>query len=247
MLRPFRADLHVHTCLSPCAELDMTPRQIVDAARGKGLDILAITDHNSAENTEAARRAAVGSGMVILSGMEITSSEEVHVLALFDNDEGVMRMQDVVYGNLPPQENDERLYGQQVIVNEFDEVMGFNTRLLITATGLHLQTLVAMVHSCGGLCVASHVDREAFSIISQLGFVPGDAGFDALEFSSRMKKEQAEALFGHLKSFPWVSSSDAHYIADVGGRTVTFTMEEPTLEEIRLALRDADGRRTDWP
>jgi hypothetical protein len=182
MLRPFRADLHVHTCLSPCAELDMTPRQIVDAAKGKGLDILAITDHNSAENTEAARRAASGSGLVVLSGMEITSSEEVHVLALFEDGEGAMRMQDIVYENLPPGENDEELYGQQVIVNEFDEVMGFNTRLLITATRLSLEALVSMIHSCGGLCVASHIDREAFSVISQLGFIPGDAGFDALEF-----------------------------------------------------------------
>jgi len=247
MLRPFRADLHVHTCLSPCAELDMTPRQIVDAAKGKGLDILAITDHNSAENTEATRRAASGSGLVVLSGMEITSSEEVHVLALFEGGEDVMRMQDVIYENLPPGENDEELYGEQVVVNEFDEVMGFNTRLLITATRLSLEALVGMIHSCGGLCVASHIDREAFSVISQLGFIPGDAGFDALEFSSRLERDEAEERFGHLKTFPWVSSSDAHYIADVGGRTVTFTMEEPTLDEIRLALRVADGRRTDWP
>jgi hypothetical protein len=156
-------------------------------------------------------------------------------------------MQEVIYENLPPGENDEELYGEQVVVNEFDEVMGFNTRLLITATRLSLEALVSMIHSCGGLCVASHIDREAFSVISQLGFIPGDAGFDALEFSSRLERDEAEERFGHLKTFPWVSSSDAHYIADVGGRTVTFTMEEPTLDEIRLALRVADGRRTDWP
>lgn len=246
MLKQFRADLHVHTCLSPCAELDMTPRRIVETARVKGLDILAITDHNSAENVEAARRAARGAEVAVLGGMEITTSEEVHVLALFGDGESLTRMQDIVYESLPPRENDERLYGRQVIANEFDEVMGFNKRLLIAATRLSLNLLIGLIHSHGGLCMASHIDREAFSVLSQLGFIPGDIGFDALEFSARVGKKEAEARFGHLNGFPWISSSDAHYLSDVGKRTMTLTMGEPTLEEMRLALSTAKGRKMSW-
>ena len=117
-MKRFRADLHIHTCLSPCAELEMNPREIVEAARGKGIDIIAITDHNSAENVEAVRGAALGKGVTVLGGMEVTSSEEVHLLALFAEREQLLRMQDIVYENLPSGENDERLYGRQVIVNE---------------------------------------------------------------------------------------------------------------------------------
>lgn len=246
MLRQFRADLHIHTCLSPCSELDMTPRQIVETAKGKGLDILAITDHNSVDNVEAAQRAARNIGITVLRGMEITSSEEVHVLALFEDKEHMMRMQDIVYENLPPLENDERFYGQQVIANEFDEVMGFNRRLLIAATRLNLRLLVDLVHSNSGLCVASHIDREAFSVLSQLGFIPKDLEFDALEFSARVERKYAEARFGRLSSFPWVSFSDAHHVADIGKRTMTFTMREPILAEIKRALNGEDGRKAAW-
>ena len=245
-MKTFQADLHIHTCLSPCSELDMNPREIVDRARERGLDIIAITDHNSAENVEATCRAAQGTGITVWGGMEITSSEEVHVLALFEGQEALKRMQDMVYEHLPPLENDEQFYGQQVIVNEFKEVMGFNRRLLIAATGLNAQRILDVIASLGGISVASHIDRQAFSILSQLGFIPEDLRFNALELSPNVSRTEAESRFASLKRFPWVSFSDAHHIMDIGRRATTLLIKEPTLDEMRQALTDSGGRNVVW-
>jgi PHP family Zn ribbon phosphoesterase len=246
MLKPFHADLHMHTCLSPCAEIDMTPREIVSAALNKELNIIAITDHNSAENVEATKRAARGTGLEVLAGMEVTSSEEVHILALFESAEHARALQDIVQENLPSGENDERLYGHQIIVNEHNEVTGFNRRLLIAATNLGVREIVDRIRSLGGISIASHVDKEAFSVLSQLGFIPDDLRFDALELSSKMRRNDAEAVFKGLKGFPWVSFSDAHYIRDIGRRVTTFTLREATFQEMKKALSRTDGRDLFW-
>lgn len=241
-----RADLHMHTCLSPCAEIDMTPREIVAASLRKGLDLIAITDHNSAENVEAAQRAASGTGLGVLAGMEIASSEEVHLLALFESADRVKALQCIVHECLPAGENDERLYGDQIIVNEDNEVMGFNRRLLIAATSLTVRTLVDLIRSLGGISVASHIDRQSFSVVSQLGFIPEDLRFDALEISPRTGRAEAEAAFGELRRLPWVSFSDAHRVEEIGRRVTTFTVEERTLAEIRRAFSNPDGHALAW-
>ncbi len=246
MLKPFHADLHMHTCLSPCAEIDMTPRGIVTVSLEKGLNLIAITDHNSAENVEAAWKAADGTGLVVLAGMEVTSSEEVHIIALFESPDDAKALQDVVHKNLPAGENDERLYGHQIIVNENNEVMGFNRRLLIGATSLTAHALLDFIRSLGGISIASHVDREAFSVLSQLGFIPEDLRFDALELSPRLSRSEAETAFRGLKRFPWVSFSDAHYVKDIGRRITTFTMREPSLDEMKRAFMNSDGRTLSW-
>jgi len=238
--------LHIHTCLSPCSELDMNPRDIVDRAREAELDIIGITDHNSAENVEATRRAARGTGITVWGGMEITSSEEVHVLAFFGGADALRRMQEIVYEYLPPQENDEKFYGEQVIVNEFKEVMGFNRRLLIAATGLNVQGVLTEIAALGGISIASHIDKQAFSVLSQLGFIPEDLRFHALELSPNVSRTEAEAKFASLKKFPWVSFSDAHHVTDIGRRVTTLLMEEPTLDEMRQALVDGGGRNVVW-
>jgi PHP family Zn ribbon phosphoesterase len=224
----------------------MNPRQIVDRARERGLDIIAITDHNSAENVEATRRAAKGTGITVWGGMEITSSEEVHILALFEGQDALRRMQDMVYDSLPARENDEKTYGHQVIVNEFKEVLGFNTRLLIAATGLNARRILDEIALLGGISVASHIDRQAFSVLSQLGFIPEDLRFDALELSPNVSKAEAEAKFASLKRFPWVSFSDAHHITDIGRKATTLLIKEPTLDEMRQALADGGGRNLTW-
>jgi len=246
MLKRFTADLHIHTCLSPCAELEMTPSAVIRTALEKCIDIIAITDHNSAENVIAARKVAEDTHITVLAGMEITSSEEAHILALFDDNEGIRELQDIVYKNLQPGENNEKFFGDQIVVNENDEVLDFNKRLLIGATSLAAREIVNTIHSLGGLAVASHVDRDAFSIISQLGFIPEDLEFDALELSPHMEKEKAGTLLNEYKSFAWVTSSDAHDIKDVGRRTTGFLMRKPTIEEMKAALKNIDGRKVEW-
>lgn len=234
-------DLHIHTCLSPCGELDMTPKRIIDRASDRGLDIIAIADHNSAENLSASMEVARRSNVTVtvLPAMEITSSEEVHVLAIFGTIEEAMKMQEIVYKGLTGGENDERLWGPQVIVNEDDEVVGFNKRLLIGATLFPLKALVNEIHEAGGLAIASHVDRGHFSVISQLGFIPEDTGFDALEI---IAPERAGTIIGQCGGIPWVTFSDAHRLDDIGKRTTMFLLEEASFREIAMALGKIDGR-----
>jgi len=246
MLKEFRADLHIHTCLSPCADIEMSPLAIVKEALRKGIDIIAITDHNSAENVIASQKAGHDSGLTVLAGMEITSSEEAHILALFENAESVLQLQNRIYEKLLPGNNDERRFGEQIIVNEKDEVSGFNNRLLISATTIDSLTMLEMIHSLGGLAVASHVDKETFSIISQLGFIPDNLQFDALEMSPHIDRAQSGQKFSDYSEIAWLSSSDAHYIRDIGKRTTSFFMKDSTLAEMALAFKNEDGRRVEW-
>jgi PHP family Zn ribbon phosphoesterase len=246
MPKQFRADLHIHTCLSPCADIDMSPLSVVKKASEKGLDIIAVTDHNSAENIVAAVKSAENSGLSVLAGMEVTSSEEAHILALFDDPDSILKLQDIVYNNLIKGENDEKLFGEQIVANEKDEVLGFNKRLLIGATTMTAHSIVTEVHALGGLAIASHIDRDAFSIISQLGFIPVDLSFDALELSSAISRKKAQELYKDYDSFAWISSSDAHTPDDIGKRTTVFHMNGPTINEMRLALKGSDGRRAEW-
>lgn len=239
MLRGYRADLHIHSCLSPCAELDMTPRGIIKTAVERGIDIIALTDHNSMENVDITRK--IGRDKVfVFAGMEVTSSEEIHILALFNDIERAMELQSLVYDNLPSGVNDERLYGHQVVVNEYDEVLSLNKRLLIGATNIGIGDLIERIRSLGGISFASHVDKESFSVISQLGFIPDDLNFDGLEFSPHITREKATEMFPKLNTFPWVSFSDAHHLKEIGRRVTVFDINEISVDNIKKALREGN-------
>jgi predicted metal-dependent phosphoesterase TrpH len=219
----------------------MSPRAIVEKGKEKRLDIIALCDHNSAENVGAAIRAGVQHGLHVFPGMEINSSEEVHTLAIFDSEEQALAMQEVVYKYLKGTNRPE-LFGDQVIANEFDEVEGFNDRMLIGATQLALNDIINEVHRLGGLSIASHVDRPSFSILSQLGFIPPDLAVDALEISRHMDWAEARKKIPGVDDFPLVASSDAHFIEDIGGCYTSFFLAFPTVNEIRMALRGKSGR-----
>lgn len=240
MLRSFKADLHVHTCLSPCAEVKMSPATIVKRAKTCGIHILGICDHNSAENAPAALEAAGRHGVHVFPGMEVTSSEEVHLLALFDALESALQLQEIVYRHLPG-ENDEETFGMQVIANADDEVLGFNPRLLIGATTLRVEEIVNEIHSLGGLAVAAHIDRESFSLIGQLGFIPDDLALDALEISPALSYE--DAVHRYSPSLPLIHSSDAHKEEDIGQSYTRVLVEKASIGEIKKALRGQEGRR----
>jgi predicted metal-dependent phosphoesterase TrpH len=242
MLKYFRADLHIHTCLSPCADLTMSPKRVVEKAVEKQLDIIAICDHNSAENTRAAVAAARENKITVLPGMEVTSLEEAHIIALFDRVEPVLKLQETVYHHLSPEENRADIFGEQIVANEWDEVEGYNKRLLLSATTLMLEELVEKIHELGGLAVAAHIDREVFSIIGQLGFIPENLELDALEVSARMTLAQAQETFSGIEKYPLISSSDAHLLDEIGKTTVSFLLEAPGFNEIRKALKKQDGR-----
>lgn len=241
MARVYTCDFHIHTCLSPCGDLDMHPRALVAAARSRGLDIIAVCDHNSMENAGYVMRAAAGTEVTVLPGMEITSSEEVHVVALLQDLDRAQSLQDLVYDHLSGL-NDEDVFGVQAVVNECGEVEGLNPRLLIGATTLTLTSLVDAIHDLDGLAIASHIDREAFGILGQLGFIPPDVRFDALEISSAMGMAHARQRYPELAEYPFVASSDAHYLADIGRGIIRLSMDAPTIAEIAKALKNEGGR-----
>jgi PHP family Zn ribbon phosphoesterase len=240
------ADLHIHTCLSPCATLDMTPQKIVIEARKKRLDMIAITDHNSAENAGAVMAAARDVDLTVIPGMEITTAEEVHIVGLFLDLEAALAMQTVVYDRLQPGENDEDLFGMQVVANEWDEVEGMNPRLLIGAVQMDLAQTVEVIHRLKGVAVAAHIDRQAFSILGQLGFIPDDLELDALEISRRMTLAEGRGIFSNLEKYPFVTSSDAHDLEEIGTSPTAFRMARPELAELKRAFKGIGGRGIDY-
>ncbi|HEY6011775.1 MAG TPA: PHP domain-containing protein [Nitrospirota bacterium] len=243
-LRRIKADLHVHTCLSPCAGLDMSPLGVVNEALRKGIDLIGICDHNSAENVLAVRKAGRRSGLMVLGGMEVASAEEAHILTFFELDEDLLRFQDIVYRHLSGT-NDEHAFGQQVIADDEDGVTGFCERLLIGATGLPAEKIVEMARSGRGeaLVIAAHVDREAYGIISQLGFIPAALALDAVEVSRHLTAEEAVARFPDCARYPIVTGSDAHAAGDIGSRYICLTVEDGSIVEIKKALAGRDGRK----
>ena len=221
----------------------MSPRAVVARARAAGLDLIAVTDHNTTENAAAAIAAASGTGLAVLPGIELTTAEEVHLLGLFEPGTGLGPFQDEVYRNLPDLAAKMKFVDDQVLVDADDYVTGFCPRCLFGATRFSVQSAVELIHSHGGLAIACHIDRDSFSLISQLGFVPPGLGLEAVEVSPRLSLAEGRAAFGPLVGRPIVRFSDAHKPEEIGAAVTEFLVEGPTLEEIRRALAGADGRR----
>lgn len=201
-------DLHIHSCLSPCADDDMTPCNIAGMARIKGLDMFAVTDHNSARNLRACERAAEDMGLLFLPGMELCTAEEVHVLAYFPSVEAAEKMGDMCLKWLPDKKNRPDFFGRQIVMDENDGETGEEDALLIGALSLGLDALTEKVRALGGVPVPAHVFRGN-GLIQMLGFVPEDAGFRTLE-----AREGDQELPGCLM----LRSSDAHRLGDISER-----------------------------
>lgn len=246
MLKEFKADLHIHTCLSPCADEEMYPQNIIRQAKMNDLDIVGICDHNSAENVDAAKKSGQKEDVTVIGGIEATSQEEVHILALFENNKELFEFQKIIYDNLPGL-NDKKVFGRQLIINENNEIVSSSNRLLIGATSLSLQDIVQAINSLGGLTIASHIDRESYSIIGQLGFIPEELLLDALELSPnyiwKMDCKEEGKVNPELYGFTLVTSSDAHFLSDIGKNFTIFIMEKASIEEIKKALSGEDGRK----
>jgi len=219
----------------------MSPRAIVEKSIAENIDIIAVCDHNASENAKFVVRSAQGKPLIVLPGMEVTSREEVHILALFDTIESLWEIQGIIYDHLAGT-NREEFFGYQAIVNDLDEVEGFNDRFLLGATGLSLHEIVDCIHRYGGLAIASHIDREGFSVLTQLGFLDPDIPFDALEITYHTGTREGRMKYPELSPYPFIESSDAHYIEDIGKGTTTMFLERGTIDEIKMAFERRGGR-----
>jgi predicted metal-dependent phosphoesterase TrpH len=223
----------------------MSPREVVNAAVRNGIDLIGICDHNSAENVLAVKKAGERHGLMVLGGMEVSSSEEAHILVFFDDDDDLLDFQRHIYEHLAGR-NDGHSFGLQVIADDEDGVTGFCDRLLIAATSLPAEAIVAKAREAKSqsLVIAAHVDRESFSIIGQLGFIPPSLAIDAVEVS-RMSAAEMKTRFPDTGRFPVVTGSDAHGPDDIGKRFTWLTVEDGTVAEIRMALAGRDGRKAE--
>lgn len=220
----------------------MHPSALMQKALKKNLDIIAISDHNASANVQYVLAAAAGKNIFVIPAMEITSSEEVHLLAYFPSLADLMKLQAIIDQHLFGK-NDEERFGIQAVVNELGEVEDINEQLLIGATDLSIDELVKYIHQFDGLAVPAHIDRESFSVLSQLGFIDDQAGYDALELSKLTGLAQGRRRYGDLSQYPFLTSSDAHFTKDIGTATTNILLEKPTFEELKMALHRKNGRR----
>ncbi len=233
-LRACRADLHIHTCLSPCGDWDMTPQKIISKAREKKLSIIAICDHNTSKNTTPVIEAGKKQGIMVLPGMEICTREEVHVLGIFSTSKQASEMEKIVFEHLHG-ENDPDIFGYQVISDENDFVLGQEKKRLIGATTIPLKKSIELIHNFGGLAIAAHIDRPSFSILSQLGFIPPDLRLDGVEWSAKINHSSKHYFLDKI-SIPCIMSSDAHFINDIGREFTVFYLSALSFNGIHEAL-----------
>lgn len=230
-------DLHIHSCLSPCADDDMTPWNLVGMARVKGLDVIALTDHNTALNTPEAVAAGEAYGVQVIPGMEITSREEVHILGYFSSVAEALAAGEAVYAHLPQVLNQPALFGNQIIIGADDSPTGTLEKLLINATDLSVEEVCALVRAFGGVPVPAHINRGANGMIGALGLMPFLPDHPVVEVYPGVPCP-AYATKGRFV----IHSSDAHRLEDIQERIFSLDTH-PTARDVMRLLRALDGRQ----
>ena len=226
------SDLHIHSCLSPCGSDDMTPANICGMAMLKGLQMIALTDHNTARNLPAMQACADAYGLLLIPGMEITTKEEVHLLGYFPSVEKALDFSEFLRPHMPPKKNRPSLFGNQLVMDEDDNIIAEEDELLIGASDLPLAGLTELVREAGGVPVPAHINRGSNGLLVNLGFMPPDLNYTAVEVWRALPcphSPQEGRVVLH--------SSDAHYLGDILEAEITTELEEPTVEAFLEMLR----------
>lgn len=242
-MNQYRADLHIHSVLSPCGELEMSPVNIIERAKANRIDMLAICDHNSTRQVEVVRQLGQKAGISVLYGAEVTTKEEVHVLCLLPTLDAQIEFQEYIDKYMPEVDNIEHLFGHQVAVDDEERIVYNEKRLLLSAINQSIDKVQKKVAALSGIFIPAHAERVAYGLFSQLGLMPEGLFVDALEFSYRTLREQFVEKYPVSKNYALITSSDAHRLEGIGRAVTVFEMEEPTFEELKLALHDRNGRR----
>lgn len=225
-------DFHIHSALSPCGDNDMTPNNLINMSIIKGLDAVALTDHNACENVRAAA-AVAGDKIIFIPGMEVETSEEVHIVTLFSTADAAEEMQRILVDSSPFIPNRPEIFGNQYIMDENDEICGEIDRMLVTASGLDIYTVVAAAKDLGGIAYPAHIDRESYSVLSNLGFIPPDLDISAVEITEKSRT----ALEGEYSNrYNIITSSDAHYLWDISERNHYIEVSDASVRGILNAI-----------
>jgi PHP family Zn ribbon phosphoesterase len=242
-MRWFKADLHIHTVLSPCGGLDMSPVNIIKKAKEKKLDLIAITDHNTTRHCRLVCEIGKKHGVTVIPGVELNTLEEIHCLAFFEDLNTSDLFQAYIDANLTVIPNRPDIFGNQFLVDEDENILEEENRLLVASLTVGISAVEKEIHRLGGICIPAHINRLHNGIYSQLGFIPKDFKADALEISC--KGDYQRFLHDHpeIISYPLITSSDAHGLGDIGKRVAEFYMQLPVFGEIRQALSNSHERR----
>lgn len=232
----FNADLHIHTCLSPCGDLDMSPKNILRAAKEKGLDMIAITDHNTTRNVKTCMEIGEKMGIFVIPGCEVNTREEVHCLCYFPDLTAMNEFQEYLDEKIPDIKNDPDFFGYQVAVDEHDVIVYEEQRSLFTGIDDDIEQVQKKVHSLGGIFVPAHIDRQKNSVYGQLGFIPFDLEYDALEISRRTALEDFLKLHPEIALKKILRSSDAHFIDHIAAVHTVFEMDELNWESFKTVF-----------
>ena len=207
-------DFHVHTCLSPCGDSDMTPNNIINMAIIKGLDAIAITDHNTYHNAEACIEAARGCNLTVIPGMEVETAEEIHVVTLFPDMNALSAFGEEISATMPPVKNKPEIFGEQIVMNSKDEFVRFEERYLLTACSLGIYEIFDKVIQLGGVPIVAHIDKSSYSVISSLGCIPDDIPISTVEIKNKnYLSDPGNAM--SVKKYNTIHNSDAHYLWDI--------------------------------
>ena len=228
----FFADLHIHSCLSPCGDNDMTPGNILGMAAVKGLDIVAISDHNAARNLPAAQKIADAYGLLLVPAIEITTKEEVHMLGYFPDVETAVDFGAMLKEHLPPKKNKPAFFGEQLVMDEDDQVIGQEDALLIGATDLPLEECAARVRQVGGVPVPAHINRGSHGLLVNLGLMPETPFFPTVEMWRLLPCDEKALAGRHV-----LHSSDAHYLGDIQEREHALRLEHRSVADLLAWMR----------
>ena len=221
------ADLHIHSCLSPCGDDESTPANICGMAKIKGLDIIAVCDHNTCRNLPAVKECCDAYGLLLLPGMELTTQEEVHMLCYFQDVETALVFSDEVKKHLPQKKNNPKFFGHQYVMDSDDNILAEEDALLIGATDLPLRKAAALCRAFSGVPVPAHINRGSNGLLINQGFMPEEPSFSAVEVWRMLPCNEKILTGRHV-----LHSSDAHYLGDIQEREHALRLEHRTAEAL---------------
>ena len=241
-MKEFAIDLHMHTPLSPCGQDSMVPEAVVSRCLDMGLDVIAITDHNTSGNVRPFWEEGQEKGLIVVPGMELQTQEDIHLVCLFETPEILEAWERELQPFIPPQQNDSRYFGHQHKLSRQGTVIGEESRMLLASMSISVDQAVSTVHEYGGLCIAAHIDRQGFSLWTAFGLIPAYIPFDGIELTCHLPREEAQLAAIRALGYRYLTAGDAHHLEGIGPIHCAAFLAHWSLPELALAMKGLDGR-----